>query len=195
MFICQSLWSSNEDDVSLVNKPRYVMGLHAFSDNIISAKIPDDDEEIIWREWIYWPKWRHWHWNGFKFRGQTSLIQCFLNGLIKALFWFLLCKPKNKIPKTKPDPLCFPCVVILFYYIMCSMSLIRETLRIGGGTWSDHWNQFLGKIFSYPMPVKETFYPIISRAEKSRAIKILLILGLMDDSSKVVIVTKMELSL
>ena len=41
------MWSDNEDDVFLGNKPRDVMGIDALADNVISAKFPDDDEEFF----------------------------------------------------------------------------------------------------------------------------------------------------
>ena len=41
------MWSDNEDDLFLGNKPRDVMGIDALADNVISAKFPDDDEEFF----------------------------------------------------------------------------------------------------------------------------------------------------
>ena len=46
-FVFHSVWSYNEDDVSLDNKPRDVMGLEALADNIVSAEPPDDNEEFL----------------------------------------------------------------------------------------------------------------------------------------------------
>ena len=43
-FINHSVWSDIKYDVSLGNKPSYMMGLDALSDNIISDEFPDDDE-------------------------------------------------------------------------------------------------------------------------------------------------------
>ena len=45
-------------------------------------------------------------------------------------------------------------------YIMWIMYLIGETLRRGGRTWIDYWNQLLGKILSYPNISKYTYDPI-----------------------------------
>ena len=42
-FVCQSVWSNNEDDVSLGNKPRDTMGLDKLDENIISDEFPGDD--------------------------------------------------------------------------------------------------------------------------------------------------------
>ena len=47
VFFSQSVWSDNEYDVSLGNKPSDVMGLDTLSDNIILAELPDDDEEFF----------------------------------------------------------------------------------------------------------------------------------------------------
>ena len=44
MLVCQSVWSNNEYDVSLINKPHVVMDLDALSDNIISANFTDYNE-------------------------------------------------------------------------------------------------------------------------------------------------------
>ena len=46
-FIYQSVWSNNEYDVSLGNKPRDVMGIGALAENIISAKFPDDNDKLF----------------------------------------------------------------------------------------------------------------------------------------------------
>ena len=46
-FVSQSVWSDNEDDVSLGNKPRDMMGLDALADNIISAEFTDDNEKLF----------------------------------------------------------------------------------------------------------------------------------------------------
>ena len=46
-FVSQSVWSDNEDDVSLGNKPRDMMGLDALADNIISADFTDDNEKLF----------------------------------------------------------------------------------------------------------------------------------------------------
>ena len=47
MFVSESVWSDNEDDKSLDNKPCDRMGLDSLADNIISAESPDDDDEIF----------------------------------------------------------------------------------------------------------------------------------------------------
>ena len=41
------MWSNNEDNVPLSNKPHDVMDLDALSENIISAEFPDDYEELF----------------------------------------------------------------------------------------------------------------------------------------------------
>ena len=41
-FIHHSVWPNNEDYVSLVNKPRDMIGLGALDDSIISSDFPDD---------------------------------------------------------------------------------------------------------------------------------------------------------
>ena len=64
------------------------------------------------------------------------------------------------------------------------MSYIGETLKRGGMTWSDYWDQFMVKILSYTMPAKELPYPIIYRTKKSHARNRLLLLGLMNASTK-----------
>ena len=73
---------------------------------------------------------------------------------------------------------------MLLSYIIWSMYFIGETLRRGERTWSDYWNQFLGNIISYPITSKEPPDSIIYSTENDRASKRLLILGLMDISSK-----------
>ena len=83
---------------------------------------------------------------------------------------------------------------MMISYIMRSISLIGETLRIVGRTWGEYWNQFLVKILSYPMPSKETPNPIRFMTEKSHARKRLIILGLMTAFSKAPSVLKIDLS-
>ena len=41
------MWSDNEYDTSLGNKPRDVIILGALAENIISAQFPDDNEKIF----------------------------------------------------------------------------------------------------------------------------------------------------
>ena len=43
-FVCHSVWSNNEDDVSPGNKPRDMMVLDKLADNIISDEFPDEDK-------------------------------------------------------------------------------------------------------------------------------------------------------
>ena len=73
------------------------------------------------------------------------------------------------------------------------MYFIGETLRRGERTCSDYWNHFLGYIISYPITSKEPPDPIIYSTEKDCARKRLLILGLMDTSSKASIVLNIDL--
>ena len=117
-----------------------------------------------------------------------------MNSLIRAFLWFLFPKPKKKIPKTKPDPLGPPCEIILISYIMWSIPFIGEILSRGGSTWSDYWNQLLGKILSYPMHAKDPTDPIIYRTAKAHSRKRLLILGLMGASTKSISVPNIDLS-
>ena len=44
VFVCQSVWSRNEDDVFLSNKSNDVMDLDALSEDINSSMFPDGDE-------------------------------------------------------------------------------------------------------------------------------------------------------
>ena len=44
VFVCQSVWSRNEDDVFLSNKSNDVMDLDALSEDINSSMFPDEDE-------------------------------------------------------------------------------------------------------------------------------------------------------
>ena len=44
IFVLQSVWSDDEYDVSINNKPCDVMGLDTIYDNIISAQFSDDNE-------------------------------------------------------------------------------------------------------------------------------------------------------
>ena len=44
VFVHWSVWSNNEDYVSIGNKTRYMMVLDAISDNIIPAEFTDDYE-------------------------------------------------------------------------------------------------------------------------------------------------------
>ena len=67
---------------------------------------------------------------------------------------------------------------------MRSTYFICDTLRRVGKTCIDYWNQFLGKIIYYPIPEKEPPDTIRSRYSKDNARKILLLLGIMDASSK-----------
>ena len=55
----------------------------------------------------------------------------------QSLLLVLFTKPKKKIPKTHPDPLDFPCAIMLISYIMWSMYFVGETIRRGQGTCSD----------------------------------------------------------
>ena len=41
------MWSGNEYDVSLSNKPHDVMDLDALADDILSAEFTDNDEEFF----------------------------------------------------------------------------------------------------------------------------------------------------
>ena len=74
------------------------------------------------------------------------------------------------------------------------MHFIGDTLSIRGGNWSDYWNQFLGNIHSYTMLAKEPPDPIIYKTKKAHARNQLLLLGLMDASSKDSSVPNIDLS-
>ena len=41
------MWSGNEYGVLIGNKPCDMMGLDKLSDNVVSDKFPDDDEEFF----------------------------------------------------------------------------------------------------------------------------------------------------
>ena len=47
IFVLQSVWSDDEYDVSINNKPCDVMGLDAPDDNIILAKFPDYNDKLF----------------------------------------------------------------------------------------------------------------------------------------------------
>ena len=47
IFVCQSVWSDNEDGVLIDNKPWDVMGRDALAENIISANYPNDDAKLF----------------------------------------------------------------------------------------------------------------------------------------------------
>ena len=83
---------------------------------------------------------------------------------------------------------------MLLSYITWSMSFIGETLRRGGRIWSDYWNQFIGNILSYTTTAKDPPNPIRYRTAKTYARKIILILGLVDLSSKSLSVPNIYLS-
>ena len=44
VLIIKSVWSNNEDEILLDNKPRDVMGLDRLAENIISDEFSDDNE-------------------------------------------------------------------------------------------------------------------------------------------------------
>ena len=69
-------------------------------------------------------------------------------------------------------------------YIMWVISFIVYILRRGGVTWIDYWNQVLCKILSSHMPAKDPPDIIRSRTKHYHERKILLLLGLMDVSTK-----------
>ena len=46
-FVCQAVWSNNEDGVSLGNKTYAVMSIDSLANNIISDDFTDDDEELF----------------------------------------------------------------------------------------------------------------------------------------------------
>ena len=79
-------------------------------------------------------------------------------------------------------------------YIMFSMPFIFDTLRRGGSTFSDYWNQVLVNILSYTIPEKYPLYPIRYRTAKSNGRKRLLIVGLMSDYTKAASVPNIDLS-
>ena len=47
VLVFQSVWSNNEYDVFLGNKPRDVIGIDALAENTISDQFPDDNEELF----------------------------------------------------------------------------------------------------------------------------------------------------
>ena len=50
----ESVWSDNEDHMSLDNKPHDMMGLDALSENIISAESHDENKEFFYsNEFLY----------------------------------------------------------------------------------------------------------------------------------------------
>ena len=63
----------------------------------------------------------------------------------------------------------------------------------GGRTWGDYWNQLMGKILFYPMPSNDLPYIIISRTSKAHTRERLLLLGLMNASSKSASVPNIDL--
>ena len=131
---------------------------------------------------------------GFKLTCQVSLIQCFAKWPHQSLLLVFIFPNKKKRPKTKTDPLGFPYALMILSYIMCSMSLIGETLRRLGRTWSDHWNQALFNNLSSLMSAKDSPNPIRSRNAKADSSNRLFLLGLMDTSTKAYGVLNIDLS-
>ena len=69
-------------------------------------------------------------------------------------------------------------------FIVCFMSLSVKTLRIGGRTWSDYYNQFLGNILYYPMRTMNSHDPIRYCTAKDLARDRLILLILITANTK-----------
>ena len=82
---------------------------------------------------------------------------------------------------------------MLLSYIMWIMLFIGETLRRGGRTCIDYWNQVLGNIVSSTMPSMYPIDPIRSRTERDHPRNRILLLGLIDESTKSVGVPNIDL--
>ena len=76
---------------------------------------------------------------------------------------------------------------------MWIMIFIGETLRRGGRTCIDYWNQVLGNIVSSTMPSMYPIDPIRSRTERDHPRNRILLLGLIDESTKSVGVPNIDL--